>query len=128
MRNSQWWLRVFILVVGTVTTLSMILVPWIGRRMVKKDYTESVVREGIGTVAMLVDQREDMARGEIYPPTVMVRFEGSVRPVREVSLPDFSRLTLNQQVKIIYRLGKSGHIYVENVAPLSTSDRSAFRR
>ncbi|MCS6774948.1 MAG: hypothetical protein RMJ43_13820 [Chloroherpetonaceae bacterium] len=127
-RRSQRWFRAFLLVVGGTTALCMILVPWIGRRMLQRDYAESVLHEGIGTVVMLVDQRVDIARGEVYQPKVIVRFRGAAYPVRSVAVTDYPRLRIGQSVRILYRVGRMGRLYVETVEPVAPETHATLRR
>lgn len=96
--------------------------------MLKRDYAESELREGIGTVVMLVDQRVDIARGEVYQPKVIVRFRGAAYPVRSVAVTDYQRLQMGQPVRILYRIGRLGRIYVETVAPAPPETHATLRR
>lgn len=126
--HTQRWIRIIILTVGLVTALCMVLVPYVGRRALRRDYAEAVPRQGVATVVLLVEERVDIGRDVTYPPKVLVRFQGDVYRVRSVTDQDIAGIEVNQSVQITYRIGKSGRLYVDSFRSLPATARSAFRR
>lgn len=116
--NTQRTLRVAIVVVGLVTTLCMIFVPVLGRRLLRRDYNDAVPQQGVATLALLVEERVESVTDKVYPPKALVRFREAVHRVRKVTTEDIAGLKVNQKVQIIYRIGKSGRVYVDSLAPL----------
>jgi hypothetical protein len=122
LQNRQKKMRAFIVTVGLITTLCFIIVPGVGRQMMKRDYANALPQQGVATVALIVEERYDVGRDVRYPPKVLVRFHGDVHRVRKVTPDDIVGLEVNQQARITYRIGKTGRVYVDNIAPMSSEN------
>lgn len=117
-QHRQTWIRACILGVGSVCTLCFLFVPWIGRRMVRNDYRNAIPREGVATVKMIVGERRDVAG--VYEPHVNVSFRNGLHMVRRVRPDDLIGLKEGQPARIVYRIGRSGRVYVDSVRALAS--------
>lgn len=114
--SQQRWVRGCILFVGAVVLLAYLFLDPYLRHKTKVDRRDAVPHEGIGIV---VDRRgpklDDYDRP--IPATVIVRFQGSVYPTEAVY--GFSELKVDQPAHIVYRVGKSGRLYIDRVEPIA---------
>jgi hypothetical protein len=114
-RKRDLWIRRFILAVGTIITLLFLGLDPLVRSAVKRDQKGATPQQGIATVATLVTpSAADMDHPVMGQVTV--RFRGGIYSPREIVGID--RLHIAQPARITYRVGKSGRIYVDRVAPL----------
>jgi hypothetical protein len=109
-----------ILALGGLVVLVCIFVPYWGRRVYKReveaDRAGSTVQTGIATVVTLVDRGATPMGNPINTQQAMVRFQGKLYGVKQiVSIRD---LKINHPAQILFRVGKSGRIYVDRVEPL----------
>ena len=111
------WLRAGVLLLFFIFCLVVTVLPPVIRRAIKQDRAGATARDGVATVAILVPGVSNPGSAPA-PPQVSVRFQGGIRPVKEID--DIEGLKIDQPVKIHYRVGKSGHIYVDSLQPLST--------
>ena len=122
---SQRRIRVAIITVGTTFALFSILFPWLGRKMLKRDHDDAPPQQGIATVEQVIPSSADTLSGQVEPPLVEVMFQGKLEIVRKPphetrdTMQDISHLHPGSQARIVYRIGRSGRIYVDSVAPLS---------
>lgn len=119
--KQQRIIRAVILVVGIITFLSFLLADPLIRTLNKLNLKGASPQQGIATVVTLVPAGSSLL-GTPQPPLVVVRFRGRLYPAGKVL--DFSDLHLNQPARIRYRVGHNGAIYVDQVAPLSTSSKN----
>ena len=116
MRNiKNRWLRTAVLLLFFIFCFAVTVLPPVIRRAIKRDRADAIAREGIATVAILVPGVSNPGSAPA-PPQVSVRFKGGIRSVKEID--DIQGLKIDQPVKIHYRVGKSGHIYVDSLQPL----------
>ena len=109
------WIRVVFWIAAVAYFLVCLLFPYYMRKAIRKDRTETIPQEGTATVAILVPPSQD-ANGTPSPAQASVRFQGQVLGAKEVfGVPE---LAIGKEARIIYRIGKSGHIYVDRVTPL----------
>lgn len=104
-----------------VFLVALVAPGWI-RLSIKRDREEAIPKKGVATVVMLVPERMEQVTNRMYPAQVLVRFNGAVYPVR--SVPDIEGMAVNKPVKILYRIGKSGHVYVEYAQRADAPDDS----
>lgn len=109
------WFRAAIVIVGAVVFLaSMILPEWI-RLYVKHDRVSAVPRSGSAVVVVARPARPD-EMGDPVPAQVTVRFHGTLVPAQKIV--GFDRLRVGAPARIVYRIGRSGRIYVDQVSPI----------
>lgn len=120
---TQKTVRLFILLFGGCTLLCFLFADPILRAYRKHDRASAPIQTGVATVVTLVPAPvNEIGNTHIPEPLVNVRFRGGLHTARRVI--DFDALKLNQPARITYRMGRSGTIYIEEVAPLSpTSER-----
>jgi hypothetical protein len=117
--NSQRWVRAFILVVGTFVFLCFLLADPLLRHYRKDDFKDAPPQEGVATVVTRVMPPANVlgdTRGDQQRPLVTVRFRNGV--YNAARTPDAQRLQIDKPALIGYRVGKSGRIVVDYVAPL----------
>lgn len=117
--NTQRWVRAFILVIGTFVFLCFLLADPLLRHYRKDDFKNALPQEGIATVVTLVMPPANVlgdTRGDQQRPLVTVRFRGGV--YNAARTPEAQRLQIDKPAQIGYRIGKSGRIVVDYVAPL----------
>ncbi|HZT41477.1 MAG TPA: hypothetical protein VFA07_04785 [Chthonomonadaceae bacterium] len=114
-QKNRWLKLAFFAVVGLIFLFALIF-PEAARRAIKKDREEAVPRVGVASVAILVPAAPAPLGDNPSPPIVSVRFRGRVVPVQTVV--GFSQLQLGQTVQIVYRIGRSGRIYVDRIKPM----------
>lgn len=116
--NQQRWVRIGILIVGTIVFLSFLGLDPLLRAMKKRDYNSGVPQEG---TAVVVDRRgpklDEYDRP--IPAEVTVRFQGKLYPTEKVF--GFSELPENAVAHIVYRIGSSGRLYIDRVEPLKSA-------
>jgi hypothetical protein len=128
LKERQKRIRVAIMAIGVITTLCFIIVPGFGRRMLRRDYADALPQQGVATLALIVEERVEAGTDKRYPPKVIVRFREAVHRVRNVTPEDITGMKVNQQVRITYRVGKSGRVYVDSIAPLPASENLVSKR
>lgn len=76
---------------------------------------------GVATVVVVkAEQAEtDVLYSKDSDPYVQVRFNSALYVVREVH--DVGKMDVGKQVRILYRVGKSGRVHVEYAEPLPTN-------
>ncbi|MDE2125392.1 MAG: hypothetical protein KGJ62_02260 [Armatimonadetes bacterium] len=114
-RDQQFWVRAGVLTIGAFVVASYALFPAIVAPLVRRDREEAAPRAGVGVVAILVPAEPGMF-GEKQAASVSVRFHGGIEAAAHIT--DFQALRLGQPAKVIYRIGKSGRIYVDSVGPI----------
>jgi len=114
-RDQQFWVRAGVLTIGAFVVASYALFPAIVAPLVRRDRQDAVPQSGTGVVAILVPAQPGMF-GEYQPPTVSVRFHGGIEAAASVT--NFAALRLGQPARIVYRVGKSGRVYIDSVAPM----------
>lgn len=114
--NSQRWVRIGILTVGTITFLGFLGLDPLLRSMTKRDRTGGVQQEG---TAIVVDRH--IAKLDEYdrpiPASVTVRFQGKLYPTEKVF--GFAELPVDAPAHILYRIGPSGRLYIDRVEPVT---------
>ncbi len=113
--NHQKWVRGCILAIGAVVVLAYSGLDPLLRKSTKRDRLQAVPKEGVATVVDRRDPKLDDYDRPI-PASVIVRFQGHVYPTEAVF--GFSELKMNQPAHIVYRVGKSGRLYIDRVEPL----------
>ncbi|CEK17127.1 hypothetical protein [Chthonomonas calidirosea] len=116
--KQQRIVRAVILIVGSITLLSFLFADPLLRTFTHKNLQG--VRPQIGTaiVVTLVPAGSSLL-GTPQPPLVVVRFRGHLYQAGKVI--GFDRLQLNRPARIVYRVGHNATIYVDEVAPLNSS-------
>ena len=118
--RQQKTVRGCILATGAFVFLASALVPAYqrrGKKLREADRASATVQHGEATV-IAISQPGD---GELGNPTggqILVKFHG--RPLAAQNFYDLAHLKLNQPAAITYRVGKTGTIYVDLVAPMPT--------
>ena len=83
--------------------------------LTKHDRAGAVPRTGVATVEqMLPPHFEENAKP--IPAQVWVRFQGQLLPAEEVF--GSAQMKVGSPAEIVYRVGKSGRVYVDRVEPL----------
>lgn len=115
--TKQRFVRLFILLIGGFTMLCFLFADPLLRTYRKHDRKDAPVQTGVATVVTLVPAPVN-EEGNTHPPAplVSVRFRGGLHTAQQVI--GFDALKQNQPARITYRVGRSGTIYVEQVAPL----------
>jgi hypothetical protein len=117
MQNVKYkWVRFAFVAIGVLIFLFALWFPEWARKSVKQDRESALPQQGVATVAMLIDAKPSVT-GKPSPAQVLVRFRGGIYPVK--SILGFDALHENQPAQIVYRVGKSGRVYVDSVAPLT---------
>ncbi|HEV2471601.1 MAG TPA: hypothetical protein VGS41_02980 [Chthonomonadales bacterium] len=111
--GNRWIIYGFWTVVCVVFLAALILPGWL-RIAIRADRAGARPQSGTATVAILEPQSTDVS-GQTSPAQVDVRFRGRIIPAKEIV--HFEALRLNGPAHIIYRIGKSGRIYVDSVQP-----------
>lgn len=114
-RRNQWWVRAVILLVGGFTFLSFLAADPVLRTLRKRDQIGVISQEATATVATYVPAQPS-AMPNPLPALVGVRFRGGIHTASTVIRPEAIRL--NQTVRIVYRIGHSGSVYIDEVAPM----------
>ena len=115
MKNpAQKWIRATILVVGAVVLFSFIALRPILHSMTERDRASAPTQMGSATIIQLIPPRIEENLKPL-PAQAWVRFRGELLPVKEVF--GSAQLSVGQQAKILYRIGKSGRIYVDSIEP-----------
>ena len=126
--NTQRGVRAFILVVGTFVVLCFLLADPLLRYYRKNDFKDALPQEGVAIVTTLVMPPASVmgdTKGDQQRPFVQVRFRGHV--VDAARTPDAQRLQVDKPAQIGYRVGKSGRIVVDWVAPLSDDSAASTK-
>ena len=113
---TQRRLRIAILTVGIATFLFSLLFPGWARHKYKKDHDEAAPQQAVVTVDQVIPPSTNPMSGQPEPANVRVQFRGESRPAREIR--DLPRLHAGSEARIVYRLGKSGRVYIDSVEPM----------
>jgi hypothetical protein len=111
-------MRGAVIAIGVLIFLFALWFPEWARKSVKKDREEAVPQQGVATVAMLIDAKPNVT-GKPSPQQVLVRFRGGIYSAG--SITGFDELREGQPAQIIYRIGRSGRVYIDNVGPVMPS-------
>ena len=113
--------QIFLLTVGAICLLCGIFVPWLGRRYIRGDHDKAVPRQAVGEVVLLLAERFD--NGVHYDPNVQVRFAKGLNRVPKITDAEAKQFIVGQKVNITYRVGKTGKVYVDAIAPITQINR-----
>jgi hypothetical protein len=113
--RQQRLLRAAILLIGGFTLVCFLLADPVLRGMRKRDQIGAAPQQGTAVVVTLVPPRPQ-ADGTAEPALAGVRFRGHLYTADHVM--DVEEVKLGDTVQITYRVGKSGHIYLDSIAPL----------
>ena len=116
MRSGQKWVRLAILAVGTIVLLAFIAVRPLLSSLTKRDRLNAVPRQGVATVAQILPPTVD-EYNKPAPAQVWVRFDGRILPASEAF--GAAEMKVGDQSEIVYRVGKSGRVYVDRVEALN---------
>ena len=119
--KKQRAFQAFLLVVGGFCLLSGIFVPWLGRRYMRQDYKNAVSQQAVGEIAFLTEAHEE--KGVHYDAQVLVRFPLGLKPLGKISDAEAKQFIVGEKVNISYRVGKSGRVYVDTIAPISNTKK-----
>ena len=112
---AQKWLRIAIVGIGSITFLCFLALSPVLRSLTKQDRMDSHPVEGVGAIEQIVPPHlEDNAKP--IPAQVWVRVNGALAAAETVV--GSAQLRVGGQARVIYRVGKSGRVYVDSVAPL----------
>jgi hypothetical protein len=109
------WARAAFVGVGVLIILFALIFPEWARHTFKADREGARPQQGIATVALVVDTKPSVTDTP-SPREVLVRFHGHIYPAQVIH--DFEALQVNKPAQIVYRVGKSGRVYVDSVEPL----------
>lgn len=109
--------RVFLLTVGAFCLLCGIFVPWLGRKWLRADRQNAPVQETTGEIAFFAEPHDE--RGVHFGAQVLVRFAKGVAQVRDITDEESKQFVEKQKVRIFYRVGRTGRVYVDRIAPLT---------
>ena len=113
---AQKWLRIAIVGIGSITFLCFLALSPVLRSLTKQDRTTSQPVAGVGTVEQIVPPHiEDNAKP--IPAQVWVRVNGALAAAETVF--GSAQLRVGGQARVVYRIGKSGRVYVDSVEPLA---------
>ena len=112
---TQKWTRFVILAVGSVTTLCFLALSPVLRRIIAQDRAAAPPRSGIGIVEQIVPPKIEENTKPI-PTQVWLRVNGQIAPAETVFGSD--QLHVGQKAQVVYRIGKSGRIYIDRVEPV----------
>jgi hypothetical protein len=118
------WARAAFIGVGVLIILFALVFPDWARRSVKQDRENAPPRQGTATVAMVVDTKPSVT-GTPSPREVLVRFQGQIYAAKTIQ--DFDTLKVDHPAQIVYRVGRSGRVYVDSVAPLPSAPAASNR-
>ena len=111
----QRWTRIAILAVGISTFLCYLALSPILRTFTKQDRAGSAQQIGVGTVEQIVPPHIEENYKPI-PTQVWVRVNGKLAASEAVF--GSAQLHVGGQAQVLYRVGKSGRVYVDRVEPL----------
>ena len=121
--SQQRWVRMFILIVGTLVFLCFAALDPFLRHYRKDDFKTAVPQQGVATVITLVLPAANIlgdTKGDQQKPLVGVRFHNGIYNADHVY--NVRQLKINQPAQITYRVGKSGRIVVDAVEPLPPTE------
>lgn len=121
MKPSQKWVRAFILIIGAIVLLSFIALRPILHGLTEHDRASAALQTGAATVVQLIPPRIEENLKPL-PAQAWVRFHGELLPVKEVF--GSAQLSVGQPAKILYRIGRSGRIYVDSAEPAETQEQN----
>lgn len=110
-------MRWFILAAGTITMLGYILIDPLVRTMNKNDLKGVKEQSGSASVVIQNGPGGIMLPGAMHPPApnIVVRIDGQLCPVAKPI--KWQLLGPGSTALITYRVGHSGHIYVDTARP-----------
>ena len=114
---SQRRVRLAILTIGTSVFLFSLLFPGWARMKFKRDHDSAASQQAVVTVIQVVPPSSNPFSGQPEPPLVRVQFQGQAREVSEIR--GVSKLHAGAQARIVYRVGRSGRVYIDRVEPLA---------
>lgn len=104
------------------TALIMLFYPLVARRYLnpakERDRLEAPQQKGTAQVVVYVPARDEEVTNKHFPLRIMVRFQGQVLEPREVV--DGQHIKPDSTVEILYRIGKSGRLYIDVARPLAS--------
>ena len=107
---------------GIATTLIMLFYPLIARKILnpakERDRLEAPQQKGSAEVAVYVPARDEEVTNKHFPLRIMVRFQGQLLEPREIV--DGEHIKPDSTVEILYRIGKSGRLYIDVARPLAS--------
>ena len=130
---SQRRIRIAILTIGISAFLFSLLFPGWARYKFKHDHDDAPPQRGTATVEQVVPSVANQFSGQVEKPMVEVRFRNQTLIVRkpkdesEDRQQDISRLHVGSQAQIVYRVGRSGRVYVDSVEPLPEDPRRKIK-
>lgn len=113
--KQQRLFRAAILLIGGFTLLCFLLADPVLRGMTRRDQLGAVPQQGAAVVVTLVPSRP-VADNAPEPAMADVRFRGNLYAATHVM--DAEEMKVGDTVQITYRVGKSGRIYLDSIAPL----------
>ncbi|HZO89743.1 MAG TPA: hypothetical protein VFB38_15545 [Chthonomonadaceae bacterium] len=116
------WLRAAFWGTVLLIFLFCLLFPAWSRRALKQDRAGAVPQQGVATVAMLIDAKPSVT-DKPSPAQVLVRFHGQLCSAKTIG--GFDQLREGQPARILYRVGRSGRIYVDRVEPLPAASAAS---
>jgi hypothetical protein len=108
-------IRKFILYSGTVIVLLFVFLDPIMRGLVKHDLAGARVQTGTGQIVTAVPLRSEDFEHPLQGH-VIVRFRGKLFAPKTID--GLAHLRPGGEALVTYRIGKSGHVYVDAVGPL----------
>jgi len=83
----------------------------------RDDHDKAIPQQAVGEVVLLLAERID--NGVRYDPNVQVRFAKGLNRVPKITNAQAKEFIVGQSVNITYRVGKTGKVYVDAIAPLT---------
>ncbi len=117
------WVQGSILILGSIIVALFLFLDPIVRSSVRRDKAGQSLHESIATVITLIPPGSS-EMGNPTTPEIMLRFQGKLYFCTKAL--DFDKLRKDQPAVITYLTGKSGKIYVEKVAPISSNKNIPF--
>lgn len=125
MSSQQKWVRATILVLGTLIFFAFLGLDPLVRTWTKRDHASGVPQQSVGTVVEIHQADVDL-NAKLTPPQVLVRFRCRPDQPPVLILTDqvfgSAALKVDGPAQILYRVGRSGRVYVDRVEPLSIHD------
>ena len=119
--KAQKWLRIAIVAIGAVTILCFLALSPVLRSLTKQDRETAQRRTGTGVIEQIVPPHlEENAKPT--PAQVSVRVDGVLAAAETVF--GSSQLHVGDRARVVYRIGRSGRVYVDSVEPEPRADGS----
>ena len=123
--KAQKWLRHTIVVIGAATFLCFLALSPILRSLTKQDRASSRPQVGIATIEQIIPPHiEENAKP--IPAQVWVRVNGTL--VAAATVFGSAQLRVGGQAQVVFRVGKSGRVYVDSVEPAPDFRAAAPRK